>query len=80
MIDFDALCRKVVETCPGARSIASYEKKEGGFNRVFIFKTDNGKHIVARLPFMLAGPPRLTAASEVATIRYCKLKRQKDLI
>jgi hypothetical protein len=27
---------------------------------------------VARLPFPLAGPAKLTTASEVATIRYCE--------
>jgi hypothetical protein len=70
--DFDALCRRVVELCPGAVSIASCKKKEGGFNRVFIFTTDKGKRVVARLPFKVAGPSRLTTNSEVATIKYRK--------
>jgi hypothetical protein len=56
--DFDALCRRVLALCPGASSVTSYDKKEGGFNRVFIFHTDNAKRIVARLPFALAGPSR----------------------
>jgi len=68
--DFDALCRKVIELCPNASSIASYDKIEGGFNRVFVFHTDNAKRIVARLPFALAGPLRLRTGSEVATIKY----------
>jgi hypothetical protein len=68
--DFDALCRRVLALCPGASSVTSYDKKEGGFNRVFIFYTDNAKRIVARLPFALAGPSRLTTNSEVATIKY----------
>jgi hypothetical protein len=72
--DFDALCRRVVELCPGAVSIATYDKKEGGFNRVFIFTTDTAKRVVARLPFAFAGPPRLTTNSEVATIKYCKFQ------
>lgn len=70
--DFDALCRRVVALCPGANSVTSYGKKEGGFNRVFIFRTDNAKHVVARLPFPVAGPRRLITNSEVATIRFCK--------
>jgi hypothetical protein len=69
--DFDLLCKRVIDLCPGAVSIANYDKKEGGFNRVFIFTTDNAKRIVARLPFALAGPPRLRTSSEVATIKYC---------
>lgn len=70
--DFEALCRRVIELCPGAASISSCEKKEGGFNRVFIFTTDNGRRLVARLPFPIAGPPKITTQSEVATIRYGK--------
>ncbi|KAF1965126.1 hypothetical protein BU23DRAFT_585168 [Bimuria novae-zelandiae CBS 107.79] len=58
--DFDALCRRVVALCPGARSITS----------VFIFYTDDGKRVVARLPFPLAGAQRLTTNSEAATIKF----------
>ena len=72
MFDFDALCRRVLDVCPGAESITSYEKKEGGFNRVFVFTTNSGQRVVARLPFKLAGPSRLTTNSEVATIQYGK--------
>ncbi|KFY67899.1 hypothetical protein V496_01348 [Pseudogymnoascus sp. VKM F-4515 (FW-2607)] len=68
--DFDALCRRVIELCPGATSIAKCDKKEGGFNRVFIFTTDTAETVVARLPFALAGPPCLATNSEVATIKY----------
>ena len=74
VFDFDALCRRVIELCPGAVSIATYDKKEGGFNRVFIFTTDNAKRVIARLPFKLAGPPGLTTNSEVATIKYREFK------
>jgi len=70
--DFDALCQKVIGLCHGALSITACDKKEGGFNRIFIFTTDNAKKIVARLPFRFAGPRRLTTNSEVATIKYRK--------
>lgn len=70
--DFDALCLKVLALCPNSTSITSYDKKEGGFNRVFIFHTDSAERIVARLPFGSAGPPRLSTNSEVATIKYCR--------
>jgi hypothetical protein len=55
----------------------SYEKKEGGFNRVFIFQTDDGKKIVAKVPFSLAGPRRLMTSSEVATTQYCMLEARR---
>ena len=70
--DFDALRRRVIALCPGATSVISYSKKEGGFNRVFIFHTDNAKRVVARLPYPIAGPQRLTTNSEVATIQFCR--------
>lgn len=72
--DFDALRRRVIKLCPGAVSIVSYEKKEGGYNRVFVFTCDNARRIVARLPTLVAGPHRLTTNSEVATITYSESK------
>ena len=55
----------------GKKHIKSCEKKEGGFNRVFIFTMDDSSRVVARLPFISAGPAKFTTASEVATIQYC---------
>ncbi|KAA8645909.1 aminoglycoside phosphotransferase family protein [Aspergillus tanneri] len=72
--NFGALCQKVIELCPGASAIVACQKIEGGFNRVFIFTLNNTKKIVARLPFQLAGPTRLTTVSEVATVSYLQAK------
>lgn len=69
---FAALWQRAVELCPGAMSIASYEKKEGGYNKVFIFTMNNASRIVARLPTRISGPARLTTSSEVATIKFCE--------
>lgn len=33
---------------------------------------DNGSCVVARLPTSIAGAPKLTTNSEVATMTYCK--------
>lgn len=68
--DFPALCKKAVNTCSGATKVIRYEKKEGGFNRVFILYLDNGERVVARVPFRIAGPRRLVTNSEVATMTY----------
>lgn len=70
--DFFALCQRVIALCPGSSSIKSYDKKEGGFNSVFIFQMDNGASIVARIPFRIADPETLTTNSEVATMTYSK--------
>ncbi|GFF69840.1 hypothetical protein IFM47457_02487 [Aspergillus lentulus] len=72
--NFEALCQRVIHLCPGADAIAACRKIEGGFNRVFIFTLNNAEQLVARLPFPLAGPTKLTTASEVATIRYLQAK------
>lgn len=83
--DFPLLCQKAVDVCPGARNVVQYEKREGGFNRVFILHMDNGTRVVARLPFRIAGPRSLTTHSEVATMAYgwtippISLKLQTDI-
>ncbi|KAJ5124973.1 uncharacterized protein N7515_008798 [Penicillium bovifimosum] len=68
--NFDELCRRVTDVSHGIKHIKSCEKKEGGFNRVFIFTMDDSSRVVARLPFTSAGPAKLATASEVATIQY----------
>jgi len=42
---------------------------EGLFNRAFLLSNSDGADVVARLPTSVAGPKRLTTASEVATIK-----------
>ncbi|TIA02595.1 hypothetical protein D6C81_10702, partial [Aureobasidium pullulans] len=68
--DFKALVDKVVSCCEGATSIQTWLKKEGNFCKAFVFCTDNGKQIVAKLPTPIAGPKSLITNSKVATIRY----------
>lgn len=68
--DFSRLCDVAVGLSEGASHVVSYEKKAGGYNRVFILTMDTGKRIVAKIPTRVAGPPRLTTNSEVATITY----------
>lgn len=70
---FTELCKRAIDVCPGAERLVRYEKKEGASNRVFVMLMDNGVKVVARVPFSVAGPPRLTTNSEVATMRYCKV-------
>ncbi|KAF1963492.1 hypothetical protein CC80DRAFT_530346 [Byssothecium circinans] len=70
--DFAALCAKAVKVCTGATKVVQYEKKEGGFNRVFLLRLDNGARVVARVPYRIASPRRLTTNSEVATMAYVR--------
>jgi hypothetical protein len=68
--NFDALLDVAVDHSEGAREVVSCEKKEGGFNRVFIIEFDNGAKVVAKVPMQYAGPTSWTTMSEVATMRY----------
>ncbi|KAJ5164822.1 uncharacterized protein N7500_006652 [Penicillium coprophilum] len=72
--DFPALCERAVRACPGATKVVKYEKREGGFNRVFLLTMDNGPCVVARIPTSISGPPSLTTNSEVATMTYLQSK------
>ncbi|KAJ5645371.1 hypothetical protein N7507_011382, partial [Penicillium longicatenatum] len=42
---------------------------EGCSNRAFIFTFNNNWRLVAKLPFRVAGPAKLTTASEIACIK-----------
>lgn len=68
--DLSGLCEIAIGLSEGASCVTSYEKKEGGYNRVFILTMDTGKSVIARISMRVAGPPRLTTNSEVATIEY----------
>jgi hypothetical protein len=46
--------------------------REGLFNRAFLLSNKDGTEVIARLPTTLAGPKRLTMASEVATMKLLK--------
>jgi hypothetical protein len=68
--NFDALLDVAVKCSFGAREVVACEKKEGGFNRVFIIEFDNGAKVVAKVPMQFAGPTAFMTMSEVATLRY----------
>ncbi|KMU91683.1 hypothetical protein CIHG_09490 [Coccidioides immitis H538.4] len=76
---FSTLCEVAIGLCQGASRVTSYEKKEGGYNRVFVLACDNGERLVARIPTRVAGAPRLTTNSEVATIAYLQSKTSLPL-
>lgn len=67
---FDALIDIAVNHSEGAREVVACEKREGGFNRVFIIEFDNGAKVVAKVPMQYAGPASSTTMSEVATMKY----------
>lgn len=65
--NFSGLSQIALDAIKDATRIISYEK-EGGYNRVFNFKLDNGDQVVTKIPTLVAGAPWLTVNSEVATV------------
>ncbi|GFN11037.1 aminoglycoside phosphotransferase family protein [Aspergillus tubingensis] len=49
-----------------------FKLAEGGFNKVFLLRTNSGKEVIARIPTPIAGPPHYTTASEVATMAFLR--------
>lgn len=45
---------------------------EGGFNKVFLLRSESGREVIARIPTPIAGPPRYTTASEAATLNFLR--------
>lgn len=78
--DFSALQYRAISVCPGATKVVKCEKREGGFNRVFVFTMDNGSGVVTRVPTGIAGPRRLTTNSEVATMTYRMINQPTRLL
>ncbi|PLB53413.1 hypothetical protein P170DRAFT_376246 [Aspergillus steynii IBT 23096] len=74
--DFSALCLKIQALCPENGPIVSCEKLEGGNNRVFVFALDDGRRVVARLPFRTAGRTDVLVRSEVAMGEFLQSKTQ----
>lgn len=68
--NFEALLEVALKHSEGAREVVACEKREGGFNRIFIIEFDNGAKVAAKVPMPYAGPTALTTMSEVATLRY----------
>lgn len=47
---------------------------EGGFNRIFLLTMDDGFEVIAKIPFPLTVPKKLTTESEVATLDLLRRK------
>jgi hypothetical protein len=53
--------------------ISFFKFSEGGFNRLFQATFNDGKQIIARIPYPSTGPEHYAVASEVATMDYLRL-------
>lgn len=66
--DFGALLDLAVERSPGAKMVTGCDKKEDGFDRVFVIQLDKGKNVVARLPTSRSSYRRCAISSDVAAL------------
>lgn len=55
-------------------SRCSYIEKiaEGGFNKIFVLRSDNGCEVIVRIPTPIAGSPHYTTASEMAALNFLR--------
>ena len=69
---------RTLRQIPGRKNCLSIEKiVEGGFDRVFLVITDDGREVIARIPFRNAHHVRYLTAREVVATHF--LKHQPDL-
>ncbi|KAL1854995.1 hypothetical protein Plec18170_004407 [Paecilomyces lecythidis] len=70
--DIDALRRVAAAAVNRDRCTSIIKLAEGGFNKIFLLRMDDGYEVVTRIPTPIAGPPHYTTASEVATLRFLR--------
>lgn len=68
--DLDRLCHLAAAHFSDATKCVRVVKIEGNFNKALPLTMDDGNEVVAKIPCPNAGPPSLTTASEVATLKF----------
>lgn len=68
----DQLCSVAASVGGPLSPIQAIEKLEGGFSKALLMRKEDGREIIVKIPFPIAGPPKYTTASEVAVLHYCK--------
>ncbi|KAJ5102220.1 hypothetical protein NUU61_004442 [Penicillium alfredii] len=73
-VKFDpvALQRVAANAVGRDRCLLITKLAEGGFNKIFLLATDDGREDIARIPIPIAGSPHYTTAREVATINFLR--------
>lgn len=59
------------------RCVSITKIAEGGFNRVFTLRMDDGFEVIAKIPYHIVVPHRYMTASEVATMEF--LRQHADI-
>ncbi|KAK6823145.1 hypothetical protein RU639_005913 [Aspergillus parasiticus] len=72
--NLNSLCHLVATPFGDATKCVRVVKLEGSFNKALLLTMDDGNEVIAKIPCPNAGPPSLTTASEVATLKFLRLK------
>ncbi|CAI7626137.1 unnamed protein product [Penicillium bialowiezense] len=70
--DLDGLCRLAAACFSNVTRCVRVVKREGNFNKALLLTMDDGNEVIAKIPCPNAGPPSLTTASEVATLKFLR--------
>ncbi|KAI5295477.1 hypothetical protein KEM52_001251 [Ascosphaera acerosa] len=68
--NLEALCDAAARASGARKCVAITKYPEGMFNKAYLLRMDDGRQVVAKLPNPNAGIPRLTTASEVASMDF----------
>ncbi|KAG7287097.1 hypothetical protein NEMBOFW57_006602 [Staphylotrichum longicolle] len=68
----DELARVAAATVGAFRCVHVEKCPDGLYNKAYIFRMDDGREVIGKVPNPNAGPPHYTTASEVATIEFMR--------
>lgn len=67
--DLSNLCNQAASVANGS-PVRKIEKMEGGFSKALLMTMENGRELVAKLPYPNAGRAMYSTASEAAVLQY----------
>ncbi|KAI2792725.1 hypothetical protein POX_b02767 [Penicillium oxalicum] len=70
--DLENRCRLAAAQFDDSTECVCVVKLEGNFNKAFLLTMNDGNEIISNIPCPNAGPPSLTTASEVATLKFLR--------
>lgn len=76
----EKLCDVVANVSGSRRSpVMNIEKMEGGFSKALLLTREDGSEYIVKIPFPNAGRPMYCTASEVAVLKFSKMKPNYQL-
>ena len=69
--DIGKLCRLAASLLDEKLTCIHVDKLEGKSCRAFLLTMDDGRQLIAKIPYRISGAASYTTASEVATMKFC---------